>query len=243
MANNEENIEQLLSEPQRLQVNVSNQSGVSKSNDNNSVGHRLDINEASPLDQTSERDAMVNNKVEVSDSRTDENAIEDKSLICTDKILVNNDSSDNNVEDEKENFFEARANLDTDAATKVVTDKTVKSENDSADNFITVAGESDKVTSSTENTMTDRDDSSNNSEEFYTSENVNRGDIDRTVSNSIGENGENTHSGIRAGESDSSGTDGEYESADEGEEIQVDADQLKNLEESLTDEQKEVNLY
>ena len=40
---------------------------------------------------------------------------------------------------------------------------------------------------------------------------------------------------------ESSDTEGEYESADEGEEIQVDADQLKNLEESLTEEQKEVN--
>ena len=40
--------------------------------------------------------------------------------------------------------------------------------------------------------------------------------------------------------SESSDTEGEYESADEGEEIQVDADQLKDLEESLTEEQKEV---
>lgn len=40
--------------------------------------------------------------------------------------------------------------------------------------------------------------------------------------------------------SEASGSDAEYESADEGEEIQVDKQNLKELEDTLTDEEKEV---
>ena len=61
---------------------------------------------------------------------------------------------------------------------------------------------------------------------------------DSHISETIGDNDEIVKEA--ADGSDSSGTEEEYESADEGEEIQLDAEQLKDLEESLTDEQKEV---
>ena len=61
---------------------------------------------------------------------------------------------------------------------------------------------------------------------------------DSHISETIGDNDEIVKEAAEG--SDSSGTEEEYESADEGEEIQLDAEQLKDLEESLTDEQKEV---
>ena len=61
---------------------------------------------------------------------------------------------------------------------------------------------------------------------------------DSHISENIGDNDEIVKKAAEG--SDSSDTEEEYESADEGEEIQLDAEQLKDLEESLTDEQKEV---
>ena len=136
-------------------------------------------------------------------------------LSDTKNLPVSDSKYDNHVEDTVEHFFEAKANFD----------------NVGSDGKMTTVADVDVCSESS-------DVGTRNSEQGGDSSSV-----DEHGSNTVRDNAEQTVDvDEEADGSGSSDTEGEYESADEGEEIQVDAEQLKNLEESLTDEEKEVHI-
>lgn len=162
--------------------------------------------------------------------------------------------SKSNCEQVNEEFYEAKADLSTDMTVKE-TASTETAEwpeaGDSATNVIETGLEaaSPKVVeliSETES-YSSTSDGTDAEKEFQGSSlrtteepTVNDASQEEIVDRIVDENIRGTHE--TTADNGSSDTEGEYESADEGEEIQVDDDQLKKFEESLTDEQKEVIL-
>ena len=233
---------QLCSETERLQIDNGTESEaansrVSSLKDSDLIGSK-DSNVNGNLEAGSTNDI----EEEILEKFTDKNATE----LSTSNTLTGDDKHDSRVDDLTENYFEVCANLDkTDVETpEAVMDNLVMN----SANGELVRDLKEDVNKVTENAVTERD-STNNPGEEGDADGANNDMVSKNTDNNMEENVETSgehvlnHEETTEGDgSDSSDTEGEYESADEGEEIQVDADQLKNLEESLTDEQKEVNI-
>ena len=232
---------QLCSETERLQIDNGKESEaansrVSSLKDSDLIGSK-DSNVNGNLEAGSTNDI----EKEILENLTDKNATE----LSTSNTLTGDDKHDSRVDDLTENYFEVCAELDktnVETSEAVIEDLVMTSANGEL-----VRDLRKDVNKVTENVVTERDNTNSHGEESD-ADGVNNNMVSEDSGTNMEENversGEHAFNNEEINEggdgSDSSDTEGEYESADEGEEIQVDADQLKNLEESLTDEQKEV---
>ena len=181
---------------------------------------------------------------------------------------TNSDVKDHKqFEKEDEDFFEARVDLDQEPSENIIPETALTPEVKNTivgrvgENISETTSDAKKVDSVNETESYNRisEDGASDNEFYGSSESATYGNDFHTDSNRTADEQSRVSAGqeesvneVHVGHirgsaeaedgSESSDTEAEYESADEGEEIQVDAEQLKDLEESLTEEQKEVVL-
>ena len=254
-------VEQLPPEIERLKINSGSEEALVDAKDD-SAEKGIIPNKGQCENRTSECDSNLNDNETI---QTDLQNVIDK-----DNIALDNIKPVGHTEDTAEHFFEASANLDNlQSDSGLYSDTSAGTDTHLPESSVEEhqVGGSSGISENRKHNEESTDNSNISSKSGDTSENLgdndqNTGDEtigsafpvtvndndqtvgdeaiagDSHISENIGDNDEIVKEAAEG--SDSSDTEEEYESADEGEEIQLDAEQLKDLEESLTDEQKEV---